>query len=153
MDITINAALSNVTVKAKQNKETGQMERTVTMAVTTELDAAVAEAIGGIAPRCKEDLDVGDLEKATIPIKRHMVTGKLKADGESEKLPIMQGTIATAKAGDDEEGEASMVELRFEMPFSESIWMFLGKHIGSAAQLEFKEAQTKMKFPKRGEAS
>jgi hypothetical protein len=153
MDITINAGLSNVTVKARQNKETGQIERTITLAVTTELDSAVAEAIGGIAPRCKEDLDTGDLEKATIPIKRHMVTGKLKADGATEKLPIMQGTVATAKAGDEEDGEASMVEFKFEMPFSESIWMFLGKHIGSSAELEFKKAQTEMKFAKRGRAS
>lgn len=151
MDITINAALSNVTVKARQNKETGQIERTITLAITTELDGAVAEAIGGIAPRCKDDLDAGDMEKATIPIKRHMVTGKLKADGVAEKLPIMQGTIATAKAGGDD--EPSSVELKFEMPFSSTIWLFLGEHTGATASIDLKASQTEMKFGKRGKAA
>lgn len=138
-----NFRLKSVSIKVTEDGPV--VIRRVRIKVDRAFDEEIAEALGPDAVRVREGLATHGIEKATLPIDVIVCEGSLKAPAGTANIPRMHGmrAVGTAPKSDepDDPNGDPIIQLEFDFPFSEDVWVFLGRNVGAWAEIKLVKAQ------------
>lgn len=139
IDITISAQVSKVDGKVVVRESV--IRRTIVLTLAREFDTTLAVALGKDAKKALALLEVGSITEATLPIDALVAAGDLKALGMECHVPVMRGIEVKAKADTSDEGLPPIVKLKFEIDYSDNVWVFLGRNLAAQAEVAIKSLQ------------
>lgn len=144
-ELTITASIAKVTVKTIQKDDI--VRRVCSLTLAREFDDTLAAALGGEARKTLDGLRSRGVKDATLPIGAIVANAKLICGTQHVTIPVMKGVSAKAKISSNEEFPPS-IKLEFEFDFFADAWVFLGRHCAAWADVELKEANPQLPFPK-----
>jgi hypothetical protein len=135
--------------RARLHKVTPYVEETLAHVVrrieftlTREYDEFVASGIGVAAKQALRAIENDAMTSCKLPITAFAMDAVLtgKNTGGTVKIENARGVSATCKKGKEgkngEDDEPPIVELVFDAPFTEDVWLFLGREFGAWADVE-----------------
>ena len=106
-------------------------------------------ALGDSAPTVLKALQDYSIKQAVLPLDAINAKGELvdRNDGTVVEIPSMLGVKAVCTAGNPEKQEPPMIDLVFSSLWSESVWVFLGRHAGAYVEIQINDRQLGLKLP------